>query len=254
MEVVYLHDTPVSPPKRQIGAIRTNADSLEEVECLLQNRTDVVLTADDGYRSNLHLLPLLERYRIRLLLFVTTGFIDRSIYPYEVELSHVLGSLDVLRWSGQVYHLQHEADRDALYDQIRRPLKPKSFLQRETAMHRLAMENGYDRGAMQQDVFLRWEEISEMARHPFVEVGSHGVSHVVLTKQNPFSTLEELRGSKHQIESKIGKPVSRISYPYGSSCAWVRAMARWAGYREGYGTRSGGSSLLNLHRFSVRSM
>ena len=61
-------------------------------------------------------------------------------------------------------------------------------------------------------------------------------------------------GLEHQIESKIGKPVSRISYPYGSSCAWVRVMARWAGYREGYGTRSGGSSLLNLHRFSVRSM
>lgn len=52
----------------------------------------VALTFDDGYRDNLTVaLPLLEKFRMPMTLFVTAGFVDRRGYLSEEELCTLAG-------------------------------------------------------------------------------------------------------------------------------------------------------------------
>jgi peptidoglycan/xylan/chitin deacetylase (PgdA/CDA1 family) len=82
-------------PERFERQLRWLADSREVVplvETLSEgkNRRLVAITFDDGYRDNLTVaLPLLEKFRLPMTLFVTAGFVDHKGYLSEEELSEI---------------------------------------------------------------------------------------------------------------------------------------------------------------------
>lgn len=214
-----------------------------------------LVTFDDGYRNNLtQALPVLERHETPCLLFVTTGFIDGTLYPYELELASVIEEADVLDIPDLARRtsLHDLTDRSSLYRSLRRPLKQKRHEARESFMERLADQNGYDRADVQDEPILNWDEVCELSDHPLVTIGVHTRSHVVLPRQ-PWSVVyQELRHSKRRLESQTGKPVEYLSYPYGSSSLVVRQMARWLGIRYGFTTQSRRADRLNIwNRLSI---
>jgi peptidoglycan/xylan/chitin deacetylase (PgdA/CDA1 family) len=79
-------------PQRFERQLRWLADSravVPLVETLSErnNQRRVAITFDDGYRDNLTVaLPLLEKFRLPMTLFVTAGFVDRDGYLSEEEL------------------------------------------------------------------------------------------------------------------------------------------------------------------------
>ena len=77
---------------------------------------------------------------------------------------------------------------------------------------------------------LSWSQLSDLA-DAGVGIGAHSCSHPQLD-QLPDSRLEaELRVSKEILESKLGRPVMGIAYPFGYSNVRVRRMARSVGYK-----------------------
>lgn len=60
---------------------------------------------------------------------------------------------------------------------------------------------------------LDWSDVRELRKQK-VTFGSHSVNHRIL-KILPFKEMEaELRGSKNEIESRLGETVDAFSYPY----------------------------------------
>lgn len=70
----------------------------------------------------------------------------------------------------------------------------------------------------------------------FVGIGSHGVSHLDLTKMDDHTLHYELFASRMTLSSLIGKDVEVLSYPYGKFDDRVKKAARDAGYKRAYGT------------------
>lgn len=70
----------------------------------------------------------------------------------------------------------------------------------------------------------------------FVGIGSHGVSHLDLTKLDDHTLHYELFASKMTLEYLIHKEVEVLSYPYGKFDDRVKKAARDAGYKRAYGT------------------
>lgn len=201
----------------------------------------LLVTFDDGYRNNLtEALPVLEKHEVPCLLFVTTGFIDGTVYPYEIELAEVIEQADALSVPGQseAVDLQCLSARRSVYRDLRLPLKSASRKKRETFMTRLAIQNGYERAGMRCEPLLSWEEIRTLSEHPLVTIGAHTVSHVFLSKQSWGTLWKEIRSSKERLEKQIGEPIHHFSYPYGGNNIVVRQMARWAGFRYGFTTRA----------------
>lgn len=61
---------------------------------------------------------------------------------------------------------------------------------------------------------LKWQQIKEMVQSVF-DVQAHTRTHPVLTQLSPECVINELVGSKLDIEDRLGKRVRFFAYPYG---------------------------------------
>lgn len=102
---------------------------------------------------------------------------------------------------------------------------------------------------------LCWSQVAEAAAAG-IEIGAHSRLHPQLDQLPRQRLREELRGSKAQLEDRLGRPVPGLAYPFGYSSAAVRAEARAAGH--GYACAVGnalprpGTDPLALPRLTVR--
>ncbi len=78
---------------------------------------------------------------------------------------------------------------------------------------------------------LSWLELEQLATSGW-EVGSHTLTHPLLTGTNDQSLSDELLQSRAVIERRLGR-CSSIAYPYGVADQRVAEAARRAGYEVG---------------------
>jgi peptidoglycan/xylan/chitin deacetylase (PgdA/CDA1 family) len=76
---------------------------------------------------------------------------------------------------------------------------------------------------------LSWSQIGEIAAAG-IEIGAHTRTHPHLDRLGPRALRGELISSKHELEDRLGRAVTGLSYPFGYSSRRVRAAAHAAGY------------------------
>jgi peptidoglycan/xylan/chitin deacetylase (PgdA/CDA1 family) len=103
--------------------------------------------------------------------------------------------------------------------------------------------------------FVTWDEVREMYDRGVMEIGSHTMNHLDLTRLNPSQLMDQVSLSKHVIEREIHQKISIFCYPSGRFNATVIAAVRHAGYQAAVTTRPGWASpvqgLYALHRVRV---
>jgi peptidoglycan/xylan/chitin deacetylase (PgdA/CDA1 family) len=113
-----------------------------------------------------------------------------------------------------------------------------------------ALEARTGRLAEEKPALLDWATIAGMSRAGFT-IGSHTKSHVWLPREDPERVMDELLGSRTELEQQLGMPVAHFAYPAGEfNGAVVNAVAQ-AGYRFAYticGHRDARQPLLSLSR------
>lgn len=77
--------------------------------------------------------------------------------------------------------------------------------------------------------YVTWDEVKEM-RDAGMDIQSHTKTHANLTKIPADKALEELKDSRITIESKIGRPVTMLAYPYYGHNDTVHKLVEEAGY------------------------
>ena len=65
-----------------------------------------------------------------------------------------------------------------------------------------------------KDLYLSFNEIKEMSEMGF-EIGSHGVSHTLLSRLDKNCQKKELYNSKKLLEELLSKNINSFCYPYG---------------------------------------
>ncbi len=86
-------------------------------------------------------------------------------------------------------------------------------------------------GGDERDRPLSWEEVAEMADSKLVEIGSHTMTHPLLTALSPQALAGELRDSRRMLEDRLQRPVASLAYPAGNWNGAVAQAAAEAGYR-----------------------
>jgi len=151
----------------------------------------VWISFDDGWRGNLNLLPVIERYGVPVTIFLTTEAVEAPgvfwwtcVYDYRSELPDPF-CRSVLR----IWDLL-ETERRAIIEPVLR-------------RHR----GEYARQALTID------EVQKLSRSPLVSFGSHTVGHPSLPRCDSVQLDDELRVSKKSIEEWTGSPVNVLAYP-----------------------------------------
>lgn len=138
------------------------------------------LSLDDGWRTNLALLPVIERHSVPMTVFVPIEPLAEGNYWWEYV------SPDEERYK-KMPHAQFVAEIE----------KAKNKRQLE-------------RSCMSE------EELKLFASNPLVSVQAHTMSHPILPKVSEETLEYELSESKKRLELLIGKQVRFFSYPNGS--------------------------------------
>lgn len=102
----------------------------------------------------------------------------------------------------------------------------------------------------------RWEymsahDVKRLALNPLFDIGSHGISHVKLTRLRDAQLYAEIRDSKDMLENAIGRAVSLFSYPYGCLDERVKCAVARAGYKAAF-TSFCGANTCASDRFGLR--
>ena len=95
----------------------------------------------------------------------------------------------------------------------------------------------YEEGVAHSDL-MSLDEMREWARQG-MEVGSHTLDHPRLPALSNEDAEAQIRGSRDQLETLIGEPVSAFCYPYGAENPGLRELARRAGYSNATTTARG---------------
>jgi peptidoglycan/xylan/chitin deacetylase (PgdA/CDA1 family) len=223
------------------------------------------ITIDDGYQDAYEIaFPLLRRYKTPATLFVVTDFIERKTWLWTDKLKF-LTPRTTARWLE--FSVNNCLSRIELSDARSRSLAAahvNSLLKAETnqAKDRMILEIADSLGVAlpyaPPDEFrpLSWDEIRELDKAG-VEIGSHTVTHPILTRIKEEQLRYELRESKAQLESRLGRLVDLFCFPNGNYDKQVVCETERAGYRcsvtTDYGLNDSSTSLLRLRRVPAES-
>ena len=269
--------------------------SLQQLICGFENRDlpprAVVITFDDGYADNLHnAKPLLERFDIPAIFFLTAGYIgcDREFWWDDLERVLLLpGKLPeslYLKINGTAHrwNLGKAADysqaecnehrswisweednpsyRHSLYQALYQLLQPLPEGERRIVLNDILQWAGAGPTARPAYRPLSEEEVYSLERGGVIEIGAHTMTHPLLSAFSADLQGDEILQSKTQLEALLNHPVTSFSYPYGGRNAYTMetvAKVQEAGFTSAFSNFAGlawqGSDLFQLPRIQVQN-
>jgi peptidoglycan/xylan/chitin deacetylase (PgdA/CDA1 family) len=223
----------------------------------------VALTFDDGYADNMEAAaPIMERYGAPATLFLVTGRKADAVFWWD-ELERILlqpGDLPpVLEWEFEGTRRRISLGNDAVYSnadahrhrgwrafedkpptnrhRIFVKLYPrlKTMPEDERAARLDTLRNWAGLGADGREQYRRLSEnsIRELARGGRMELGSHTVTHPVLSALPEETQRREIENSKRWLDNITGRGVNGFAYPHGSPDTYTPRtveLVREAGY------------------------
>lgn len=179
----------------------------------------LVLTFDDGHADfYTHAWPRIQAEGLSATLFITTGFVDHELWLWPDLLRYILlnakpgvvalpevGTIDVS--SGNLLHTWNRLGDYCL---------TLSTHSRNEFLTLLASHLGVEINCPPKTPFtaVTWEQLREM-RAQGLDVGSHTVSHPILSSVDSTTLERELIDSKNRIIQELGSVPIGICYPNG---------------------------------------
>lgn len=146
----------------------------------------VIITFDDGWRSNYELLPVIKRHSASVTIFLLAGMVGTNRQIWNYPLREVRPDLN-----NQFKSLQH-----------------KERLERLNAIADYTPEKEYS-----ERVFLSLNEVEAMRN--IVDFQSHGSFHPVLNTCTQNQVREDLGSARIKLEEITGNEINCVAYPYG---------------------------------------
>jgi peptidoglycan/xylan/chitin deacetylase (PgdA/CDA1 family) len=224
----------------------------------------VALTFDDGYASILgQARPLLEQYEVPATMFVPTAALDRAREFWWDELERIFlqpgnlpRTLDLeinqhsFHWDlgDTALYTQEAFEQNLSWHPAQPAAGPRQRVYKElwellhNTDHQVIeaiMDKLFDWAGLRPDPrpahrVITWTDVTDLKDDPWINFGSHGMTHSSLASLPIESQANELRQSKNSLEAATGRPITSLSYPYGIARDYsieTAALAREAGYK-----------------------
>jgi peptidoglycan/xylan/chitin deacetylase (PgdA/CDA1 family) len=103
-------------------------------------------------------------------------------------------------------------------------------------------------GFVGRDEYLSRDELQEIARHPLVTIGAHGLWHRHFTQLSVDDARFELVESRRLLESMTGRAVDLMAWPFGECNSQLEKLSEACGYRASWSVWKGTNSRHSLWR------
>lgn len=183
----------------------------------------VCITFDDGYEDNfLTAVPILNKFQIPAVIFVTTGNIDtgREMWWDELERNLLSDKVyhDHFHLSDAMYECTWNTStaerREDLYYTLHWLMKLIDVEKRNDWIRQLQEWNGFEEEGREENRCFQTKDIKDIDISRIL-VGAHTVNHPVLANMLSEQQKKEIETSVRKLEALFGKPVRTFSYPFG---------------------------------------
>ncbi len=204
----------------------------------VNNKFNICLTFDDGFANNYkYVLPLLEKYDIPAIFFITAirkeGY--NILWNDFLTISSITGPQKLVfnnekfsKQKGRTYI--SELTKKTLAETLR----SSGFDEKKKLMELMEPYASFEEGNAIEDYWLQMsvEEIREAACSLLITIGSHGFYHNDLGRIPAQDMYWELKESKLFLENIIQKQITQLAFPYGNYSADTIEQAAKAGYEQ----------------------
>jgi peptidoglycan/xylan/chitin deacetylase (PgdA/CDA1 family) len=197
------------------------------------------ITIDDGYSDFYEIAwPALRRRKLPATVFVVTDFVDRKQWIWTDKLPFLLSRMQAGELAVDVAGLNisgaltGESPRRQLASRINGILKDQPDPVKNRLIDQIAAQCLVNLPDTPPDgsESCTWDQLREM-ESAGIEIGSHTVTHPVLTRVTPDRLHRELEQSRRRLEDMLGHPVTSFCYPNGAYDRTVRDAVARTGYR-----------------------
>jgi peptidoglycan/xylan/chitin deacetylase (PgdA/CDA1 family) len=218
------------------------------------------ITIDDGYRDAYDVAyPLLRRYRVPATLFVVTEFASRQDWIWTDKTRFLTQQAAPQRLTMKIRKSEMSLDLNGARSRRNASEHINSIIKRlpdelkEEAIWSLSLALGVaiPRTPPEEFSSVTWDQARKMDVNG-VDIGSHTLTHPILTKVSDERLRRELRDSKSQLEEVLGHQVDLFCYPNGDNDQRVQSEVARAGYKAAVtvvnGLNQRGDDPLSLRR------
>jgi peptidoglycan/xylan/chitin deacetylase (PgdA/CDA1 family) len=211
------------------------------------------ITIDDGYRDAYEIaFPILRKHCATATVFVVTDFVEGNSWLWTDKPRYLTTFADPQKIEVTIegcklnLELNGEATRQAAADRINAALKSLSEEARDAALDRLAHDLGVNPPERPPEEYsaINWRQAREMDIAG-VEIGSHTLTHPILTSLGDDRLREEVRQSRTVLQTVLGRNVETFCYPNGDHDLRVRRAVAHAGYQCAVTTEVGLNDMRN---------
>lgn len=198
----------------------------------------VVVTFDDGYADFAEVaFPILEAEGIPATLFVTTGFVNGDIWLWPDQIRYAINhsSIDKLTLAGIDQELSIQGDPITSWNTIADYCLTITNQQKLTLIDALFDQLEVTKPSAPPSSFrpISWAQLADMVKRG-LDVGSHSISHPILTKLDEIQLYDELKLSRQTLQRETGHPVEVFCYPNGGQSDFderVQEKIKQCGYQ-----------------------
>ncbi len=87
--------------------------------------------------------------------------------------------------------------------------------------------------------YMTWEQIKELSKENFVEIGNHSHTHEYLVDESKELIVEDIKKSISIFKEKLGKNSEFFSYPFGEYSLEFKDIIESFGFKYAFGQHSG---------------
>lgn len=228
-------------------------------------RFPVVISFDDGYRDiYLNAFPILEKFNLSAIVFVSTRMVEKGEPFWWDELEDLVENnhLEEMKlalencfspeYDLDLGHLVTIQDKRTFLETLTEQIKKIKGSYRDELLNRL--KPLLNLGKESKREVLSWNEIKKL-RKSRIEFGSHTHNHYLLTFEEQKTSIEELKTSKQILEERLEEKIEFLSYPSGLFNSEIEKLAEGCGYKAGcstlYGFNHKGIDFFSLKRLSL---
>jgi len=245
------HSTCVFRKQMEIIARNFSPVTLEHILGFVNGDKDlpsrsVVVTFDDGYADNYHVAkPLLDKFGIPGVFYITVDSVDRQTLPWPALLRHSFLASEASVWpepGAQPWPLKTRKERLGAFEKACSHCARLSGKAQQEFLDQVSRELVAPPLAQNTRPMMTWDEIRSLDRSGHT-VGSHTMTHPNMAQVTPAEAEMEFSHSKRRLEQELAKRVTHFSYPCPALephwASYTVAMSREIGYLTGVTTNGG---------------
>ena len=185
----------------------------------------VMITFDDGYLDNLiNALPVLKKYEVNAIIFVTTNFIDDNEIPWWDLLWEILIQKDNFILEGKKINFSNNnKDKKKIFEYLKNKFFFLKKQEQTKFINEISRENRIKSQPEIKSRFLSKDNIKNLIKEDLIHIGAHTHYHQNLGILNDSETKEEISTSKKILEDLTQSPINFFAYPFGTKNSYKKS-------------------------------